>query len=202
MALYEGYSADDLNRVLTFSKWSLGILALLTAAAGMFNQWITDRVSTLQKSDKAKSQERLRLTESELEATKIKTAELTQQLAPRSLTDNQQAVFFSFVENKPKGRVTFACAGNDKEASAFTIIIQDLLTKAGYDVAPGMAMFISTGSGAIGIRMTIKNPDHQPPHAATIQKGFEAIGIPAPISIAASISPIDDNSVTIYVGSK
>jgi hypothetical protein len=65
-----------------------------------------------------------------------------------------------FVANNPKGKVRFKCIGNDKEAWAYAISLKDLLRTAGFGVASEMLMFISSGDGAVGVRMAIKNEDH------------------------------------------
>jgi hypothetical protein len=70
--------------------------------------------------------------------------------------------------------------GNDKEAWAYALSLKDLLRTAGFEVASEMLMFISSGDGAVGVRMAIKNEDHQPPFAGDIQRGFESIGIRTP----------------------
>ncbi len=49
-------SLDELNRVLAGSKWLLGGLAVLIALAGIFNQWVSDRIAKLQARAKIEAQ--------------------------------------------------------------------------------------------------------------------------------------------------
>jgi hypothetical protein len=74
--IFSNYTAEQLGRILGISKWVLGVLAVLTAGAGIFNQWLSDRIADLQQSDKEKAQQRL------------ETLELAAQ--PRSLSDEQR----------------------------------------------------------------------------------------------------------------
>ena len=90
--------------------------------------------------------------------------------------------------------------GNDKEAWAYATSIKNLLTTAGFEVNPEMQMFISSGDGATGVRMSIKNVEHQPPHAGVIQKGFESIDINATGTPAGD--SLDEDTVEIRIGAK
>ena len=92
-------SVDDLNKMLTASKWVLGILAVLIAVAGIFNQWISDRIARLQVKEKIRAHEQLQVSEAELQRTKAKTAELEAKLAPRVLTETQQATIAKKLEH-------------------------------------------------------------------------------------------------------
>lgn len=63
MAFYESWTVDQLTRALTASKWVLGISGVVFAFVGVANQWITDRISTLQRAEKTVAQERTRITQ-------------------------------------------------------------------------------------------------------------------------------------------
>jgi hypothetical protein len=106
------------------------------------------------------------------------------------------------VANNPKGKVRFKCIGNDKEAWAYAISLKDLLRTAGFEVASEMLMFISSGDGAVGVRMAIKNEDHQPPFAGDIQRGFESIGIRTPAVVEPNNEGLSEEMVEIRVGAK
>jgi hypothetical protein len=80
-------SVDELNTLLTGSKWVLGILAVLIAMAGIFNQWVSDRIAKLQASAKVEAQRQLEQSESELRETKAKTVKLETKLSPRALPE-------------------------------------------------------------------------------------------------------------------
>lgn len=117
-------SIDELNRILAISKWALGILALLTALAGIFNQWGSDRIGVLQAEQKIESQKKLAASESELRQTKTRTEQLEARFAPRELSATQvqsikehlkgyagtQFQFVSYQDDeKPSGSGLFSC---------------------------------------------------------------------------------------------
>src|SRR4051794_20038172 len=102
MAFYESYTIDQLNRALTASKWMLGIFGVIFALVGICNQWITDRITTLQKADKAKSQERLKVSEAELEQTKAKVQSLEATAQPRTLSEQQKGIITNHLTGKPQ----------------------------------------------------------------------------------------------------
>jgi hypothetical protein len=62
MTFYEHYTLDQLNRALTASKWLLVIFGVVLACAGILNQWLSDRIATLQREEdkSARAAQRLR----------------------------------------------------------------------------------------------------------------------------------------------
>ncbi len=82
MAFYESLTVEQLERALTISKWVLAVFGVLFAIAGVANQWLSSRISTLQETAKATAQERVGRTQQELEATKAKVANLEARVRP------------------------------------------------------------------------------------------------------------------------
>src|SRR5689334_816953 len=93
MAIFEAYSLDQLNRVLTFSKWMLIVCGIIFVVFLILNQWLASRVSSLQDEENKQTQQALRVSRTELLKIKAKTnelnAELSRFVAPRSLADDQ-----------------------------------------------------------------------------------------------------------------
>lgn len=195
-------TADELQRLASILRW----VGLSVTALGLLitfgSHYIADKLLVVQRDEKAKTVQRLQASEAELEVTKAKTAELASKLSPRTLTDEQKKAFLAFVINTPKGKVSFKCIGNSKEAFDYTTAIKDLLTTARFDVAASIPMFISTGFRATGISMSIRSAERQPAHAGDIQKGFESIGVPMPCSVDADDQSLSEDMVVIYVGAK
>src|SRR3954452_9156658 len=107
MSPFEAASLDQLNRLLTFSKWMLIVCGIVFLVFVIVNQLVSSRIAALHAEEKQRAQEQLRASRSELARTKAqtndlaakaseltaKTNELTQELsrfvAPRSLSHGQ-----------------------------------------------------------------------------------------------------------------
>ena len=192
-----------------------GIIWLLSGI-GIFAGFNVNRVKAIEAQQKTQNAEdakktadsmrqaaekRLADTEAELQTTKAKTAELALRLAPRMLTDEQRAGFLHFATNAPKGRVALQSAAGNQEALSYATAIKDLLTKAGFDVANDIRMFMATSPRTTSLTMKVKtiNP---PAHAGVIHKGFESIGITIPCSVAQPGDEIADGTPIVYVENK
>jgi hypothetical protein len=195
-------TADELQRLASILRW----VGLSVTALGLLitfgSHYVADKLLVVQRGEKIKSAQRLQISEAELEITKAKTAELEFKLSPRILTEEQRKGFLAFVANTPKGKVSFKCVSNSKEACDYAAVIKDLLATARFDVAASVPSYISTGIRASGISMSIRSEKHQPAHAGEIQKGFESIGIPMPGTVDTDDQSLSEDMVVIYVGAK
>ena len=79
--MFDTCNLEQLSRILTVSRWALGIFAIVTAGIGILNQCISDRISVLQKAEKTTAE------------TRLKTAE--EKLAPRALSSKQEQILSS-----------------------------------------------------------------------------------------------------------
>ena len=59
MAILEAYSLDQLNRLLTFSKWMLIVCGIIFVIFLVLNQWLASRVSALQDEENQQTQQAL-----------------------------------------------------------------------------------------------------------------------------------------------
>ncbi|MBL9201316.1 MAG: hypothetical protein JNL39_12465 [Opitutaceae bacterium] len=179
MALFEGYSGDDLNRVLNFSRWTLGILALFTAAAGVFNQWVTERIADLQRAEKTKAHERLKASEEELAATKARTAEVAGQLerltVPRRLTEVQRAILRKNLPTGPRGKVIVTFLSVERDAQKYADEIGEILKETGFDVVSSNYLWLQLAFE--GLYINGREAGKIPSHAIHLQKCFSEAGL-------------------------
>jgi hypothetical protein len=202
MALFEGYSTDELNRVLSYSRWALGVLAVLTATAGVFNQWIADRIATLQRVEKATAQERTKAAQAELELTKQKTAELERRLGPWSFSDGQRALLLQALASAPKGRVALEYIQSDERRShAFADVLAAAFRQAGYDVWGYIAPLIQAGaSPLVGVQIVVMDSTSEAV-GMPILRALEGAEIPVRLA-RRSNQNYDSDVVVIWIGIK
>ena len=79
--------ADELQRLASILRWVGLFVTALGVALTFGSHFIADRLFVAQRADKIQAQERLKITEAELEQTKLKTAEL----AKRQEVSNKRA---------------------------------------------------------------------------------------------------------------
>jgi len=202
MTFYEGYSAEDFSRVLTTSQWIIGILAVLAACAGIFNQWVSGRISDIQNAEKIEAQQRLIITEEELESTKARTLDHDDILSYRSITKEQREAFIAITKDSPKGKVFVICIQGDTESHQYATAINEMLFSAGYQPTNQVSTFQPFGGPVFGIQIGIESKEEAPIFTAPLIQGFVDTGFiiqPTIVSGAASRGP---QFIHITVGSK
>ena len=112
--------ADELQRLASILRWVGLFVTALGVALTFGSHFIADRLFVAQRADKIQAQERLKITEAELEQTKLKTAELAKRLAPRTLTTEQRERFIKFLSKTVKGPVVLEHSGQAVETIKFT----------------------------------------------------------------------------------
>jgi len=154
MSFFEGWSIEQLNRLLSASRWILGVFAVLTAIAGVFNQYVSDKISILQKTEKQNAEDRFKAAEVKIKTTEegarkleeqVKTSEqarleLEQKVAPRKLTDKQiQCLVNGFSglgkSSEPPTVLIVATRMMDAESIAYGKQIKEAITKAAIPVS-------------------------------------------------------------------
>src|SRR5689334_19874579 len=112
MVIFEAYTIDQLNRLLSFSKWMLIVCGVIFVVFVLLNQWLASRISDLQDQENKRSQDALRASRTELLRTKAKTnelnAELSRFVAPRSLPQEQADALKKCLSDGPHGPVVIA----------------------------------------------------------------------------------------------
>jgi hypothetical protein len=179
MAFYEAYTVDQLHRALTASKWLLGVFGVILACVAIVNQWLTGRIATLQRQEKARAEQQLKASEDELDLTRAKAAEVAGELArytaPRRLTDEQIALLRESLRNGPRGKVVMAFLSVESDAQQYAEQIAQLLTETGFDVSMSKKSWLHFAVG--DIFLCARDTTYAPAHAVHIQLCFQAAGL-------------------------
>ncbi|MGV8892294.1 MAG: hypothetical protein ACOH2K_05015 [Burkholderiaceae bacterium] len=195
-------TADELQRFASILRWvGLAVTALgVTITFG--SHYIADKILVVQRTDKVKAQERLKITVAELEQTKVKTSELEKRLAPRMLTVDQRARFVKFLAKTAKGPLTLEHSGQAVETVNFSNEIYSLLVKSGFTIAAYNMPFgyVFKDATAPWFITIIANATGNPPFTDQLVLAFKEIGIDVLLGNGAGIS--DPGELKIYVGAK
>jgi hypothetical protein len=144
--MFDAYNLEQLNRILTASRWALGIFAIVTAGIGILNQCISDRISVLQNTEKT------------IAETRLKKAE--EKLAPRALSSEQEQILSSSLKeavDSGTATVPIAVASRlmDSESLAYGTQLFQVVQRSGWPVNhtemsthsfPGIAIFFNPPS--------------------------------------------------------
>jgi len=127
--------------------------------------------------------------------------ELKEHLEPRAITPEQRQRFLYLMEPLPKGKIEMRFAEGNKESTQFASALADMLTESGCDVKKPSLPF-SARNGTLGIGLRIKDDQAVPPHAVSIQKALERIGIETPAQVETNDLPMESDVVRVYVYGK
>ena len=201
MNFLTNYSAEDLARLLTISRWGLGIFAVLTAIAGLFTQYITDRISDLQRADKKAAEQRLAVAEQQIQTTETARRILEEKIAPRVLTDSQGSKLAELLRSiKQSEPVVVASRMMDSESLGYGRQILSAFQRAGWQAAhtelsshsfPGVALFFNP-------------PNAQSPAFGGVRDAFKTAAVPfLESALDVHRTPIQlDNAIYVIVGHK
>jgi hypothetical protein len=179
MAIFEAYNADQLQRVLTFTKWTLIVCGSVFVLFAIFNQWLVARISALQEEEKEEARQQLRISRTELLKTKAKTNELSAELsrfvAPRNLPDEQMEALRKCLSDGPRGSVVMASLKSETDAEAYAAQISKVLTESGYSVTMSNTVWLQLP--VKGLYLCARDVANAPLHAVHIQRCFQTAGI-------------------------
>jgi hypothetical protein len=179
MPILEAYSLDQLQRLLTFSKWTLIVCGVVFIAFAIVNQWVQARISALQEDEAGRVQQQLRASRAELSKTKAKTNELTEELsrfvAPRSLPDEQVEALRKCLSDGPHGPVVMASLKAESDAETYAAQISKVLTNAGFEVTNSSTVWLQLP--VKGLYLCARDVANAPLHAVHIQRCFQTVGI-------------------------
>jgi len=195
-------TADDLQRLASILRWVGLIVTALGVVITFGSHYIADKLLVVQRADKVTAQERLKLTEAELEQTKVKTFELERRLAPRQLNADQRARFIQFLSTSAKGPITLEHSGQAVETVKFSEEVRSLLLESGFTIAAynmplGYVFKEAPGPWFITI---IANATGKPPYTDQLVQAFKEIGIDVLLGNGAGIS--SSGELKVYIGSK
>ena len=179
MAVFEAYNLDQLNRILTFSKWTLVVCGIVFIVFAVVNQWVSARISTLQEDEKKRADQQLRASRAELLRTKAKTNEIAEELsrfvAPRSLPDEQIDALRKCLADGPHGPVVMASLKSETDAEPYGMQIAKVLKDAGFDVTTTNTVWLQLP--VKGLYLCARDVANAPLHAVHIQRCFQTVGI-------------------------
>ncbi len=179
MLFFEGYHVEQLQRVLTFSRWILGIVGVIFVCVAVVNQWLATRISHLQEDERATVQQRFRSSQAALSAARARATEASSELsrftAPRQLTDEQIASLRKCLPNGPRGKVVVAWLKVESDAEQYAAQIAKVLTETGFQVT--MAKTVWLQLAVKGIYLCARDPAYAPLHAVHIQRCFQSAGL-------------------------
>ena len=115
------------------------------------------------------------------EEAKAIARQLEQKQVPRKVTPEQRAQFLNAVRGRPTGKVIVSVFFDNKETHDFGQEILALLREDGFEVIQSVPVnFFTTARPSSGVRIGCEDIVNPPPHFATVEKGFRAIGLDAP----------------------
>ncbi|MDO8788794.1 MAG: hypothetical protein Q7J42_12050 [Sulfuritalea sp.] len=193
--------ADELQRLASILRWVGLIVTALGVVLTFGSHYIADKLLVVQRADKIQAQERLKTTEIELEQTKLKTAELTKRLAPRTLTTEQRDRFITFLGKTAKGPVAVEHSGLVAETITFTEEIRALLEASGFTIsAYNMPLGYMIKAPEPWFVAIIIGSGKPPPYAERLLLAFKEIDIDAIVTDGKDIA--SPGEVKVYVGAK
>ena len=179
MAIFEAYSLDQLNRLLTLSKWMLIACGIIFVVFVVVNQWLASRISSLQDEENKRTQQALRASRTELLRTKAKTNELSAELsrfvAPRSLPNEQIEALTKCLADGPRGPVVMAALKAEADAEPYAAQISKVLTDSGFTVTTSKTVWLQLP--VKGLYLCAKDVANAPLHAVHVQRCFQTAGI-------------------------
>ena len=195
-------TTDELQRWASILRWVGLAVTALGVALTFGSHYIADKLLALQRSEKALAQERLKTADDELRQTKIKTAELEQRLAPRTLTGDQKTRFVQFLSKTSKGPIVLEHSGQAVETVSFSEQIRSLLADAGFTIAAyNMPLgYVFKEAPAPWFVTVIANVVGNPPYTEPLVQALKEIGIDALLGNGAGIS--SPGELKVYVGAK
>ncbi len=114
---------------------------------------------------------------------KAMATQLEQKHGPRKITSEQQAQFLNAVRGRPTGKVLVSAFFDNKETHEFGQEILHLVKEGGFEVIESApSNFFSTARPSSGVRIGCEDIVNPPPHFATVEAGFRAIGLDTPMT--------------------
>ena len=141
------------------------------------------------------------LTESEQKRAEAERAllEAEGRLNAREITPEQHQRFLFLMEPLPKGKVEIRFLAGNSESSKFAATLADLFGESGCEVLKPSTPFNSTPPSITGIGLRIKDEHSVPPHAVSLQRALERIGIETPAQVETTDLPMESDVVRLYV---
>ena len=163
--MLESMTIEQLNRVLTISKWTLGGFAVITACLGIFNEWLSYKINKLNAAETANLQRQLDETSGEL-------ARLT---TSRKISLEEESELMHLLGRGPKGRVLLTYLSTERDAQKYAEQISTLLNASGFDSEVLNKIWLQFSYD--GLYICAHQAQGAPPHAVHVQQCFSQVGI-------------------------
>ncbi len=109
--------------------------------------------------------------------------QMEQKQGPRKITPEQRAQFLNAVRGRPSGKVIVSVFFDNQETHDFGQEILGLVKEGGFEVIQSAPVnFFSTARPLSGVTIGCEDTVNPPPHFATVDAGFQAIGLDAPMT--------------------
>jgi septal ring factor EnvC (AmiA/AmiB activator) len=181
MQLFEGYTAGELDRVLTVSRWVAALSLLLTIGAMALNQWLSYRIAAQQKVERDSGKTRLAEAEKELRQLRERMSSVTSSVdkltTSRKLSATQIEDLKNSLAKAEKGHVVVTYLTIEWDAEDYAKQLAKILEEAGYRVTLSEHLWMSFEQG--DVFLTSKDPV-LPRHAQALQEAFASIGLAVP----------------------
>jgi hypothetical protein len=181
MQLFEGYTADELHRVLSASRWIASLLLLLTVGAFALNQWLIHRIASEQKLEREAGKSRLIAAQEELRRLRSNTTAVTSTLdkltVPRKLTADQISKLRSVLSSAEKGKVVVTYLTVEWDSEDYAKQLAAVLKEIGFTVQVSEYLWVDLEHDGLFLVSTAATPSAT---MLALQKAFSQIGIEVP----------------------
>jgi hypothetical protein len=181
MQLFEGYSAEELERVLTTSRWVAGLLLLLGFAALCLNHWLIQRIASQQKLERDSGRSRLIAAEEEVRRLRGQMSSVANSVerltSTRRLSATQVTELKAALSSAEKGRLIVTYLTIEWDAEDYAHQLAKILKEAGYEVTLSDHLWVEFKQS--GLFLTSKDGT-LPSHAQGLQRAFLTIGVDVP----------------------
>src|SRR5215207_9636303 len=181
MQLFEGYSAEELERVLTTSRWVAGFLLLLGFAALCLNHWLIQRIASQQKFERDSGRSRLIAAEEELRRLRGQMSSVANSVekltSTRKLSATQVTGLKAALASAEKGRLIIIYLTIEWDAEDYAHQLAKILKEAGYEVTLSDHLWVEFKQP--GLFLTSKDGT-LPSHALALQRAFLTVGVDVP----------------------
>jgi hypothetical protein len=202
MQLFEGYSADELHRALTISRWLAAVLFLAGVIVLIINQWLVHRIAEVQKEERTTTRQRLVQAEEELRRIRTKTSEVVSTFdkltSSRKLTPVQMLTFQDTLKKGGKGKVIVTFLTVEWDAEEYAKQLTNALTEAGIEATLSDYLWVQMDDNDVFLAAKENEPS---PVAMNLQRAFESIGVVVPLlskpEIADAVGAKDGETVLV-----
>jgi hypothetical protein len=202
MQLFDGFNAEELHRLLGFSRWLAALLFALALVVFAFNQWIGGRLASAQQIERTEALRKLATTENELREIREKTSEVASKVeqltSPRKLSLAQIKRFPSSISPSGPGKVIVTYLTVEWDAEDYARQLGHMLQSAGLNTVVSDYLWMELHTDGVYLTGT---GNGLPTMGAAIQRAFEGVGVKLPLipspELAKAVGAAPDDTVLV-----